>query len=93
MKSEYLPYSERNIDPTLLKKYISNSLPDYTTKISTEKDYSIYVGSKDDKDINKVLIFTRRDKVTPTIKAISAEFRDKLRISIVSVTQGKETDY
>lgn len=88
-----MPYNEKTITPELLKKYISNSLPDFTTKIVSEKDYNIYVQNKDDKDINKVLIFTRRATITPTIKSISAEFRDKLRISVINIPEGKENDF
>lgn len=93
MKTEYVPYSEGNISPQLFKKWITNALSDFTTKITNERDFNIYIKNKEDKDINKVIIFTKREKVAPAIKSLSAEYRDTLRISVISVLNDKPTEY
>lgn len=76
-----------------MKKWITTSLTDYTSKISTERDFNIYIKNNEDKDINKVIIFSKRTQVAPTIKSLSAEFRDRLRISVVPMPDGKGTDF
>lgn len=93
MKTEYSPYREQNISPQLFKKYVTNQLQDFTSKVQTENDFNVYVKNAQDKDINKVLIFTKREKVAPTIKALSAEFRDTIRFSVISIPEGKGTDF
>lgn len=39
------------------------------------------------------MVFTKRDKTAPAIKALSAEFRDRLRISIIHVPDNKPSEY
>lgn len=60
MKIEYVPYSTGNISPQLFKKWITDALQDYTSKIQTERDFNIYVKNPEDKDINKVIVFSKR---------------------------------
>jgi len=58
-------------------------MPDFTHKITSKYDFETLVKNKNDLDINKVILFTKKDKVPPTFKALSAEFRDKIRFDIV----------
>jgi len=72
---------------------VTNGLSDFTNKIRSERDYKLFVQNKEDKDVNKVLVFSKRENVAPAIKALSAEFRDRLRISVVSVPDSKSSEY
>jgi len=60
--------------------------------INSRSDYETLVQNPNDKDINKVILFTKKEKVPPAIKALSAEFRDRFRFSIISLPEGKETE-
>lgn len=93
MKVNMIPYREPQINPQSFKKYMMGCLSDYTIKVETEKDFNLLVSNKDEKDINKVLIFTKKDKAVPAIKALSAQFKDKLRIFIVHAPEEKRSDY
>ena len=66
-------------------------MSDFTSKVSSKGDYDLFVQNKNDKDINKVLLFTKKEKVTPVFKALSAEFRDKVRFSVIALPDKKET--
>ena len=57
-------------------------MTDFTFKIKTESDYKAYFDNASDKDINRVLIFTYNVEISTLIKAISAEFRDTLRVCV-----------
>jgi hypothetical protein len=89
MKTVLTPFEGKSVDLASFKKWMTNALSDFTNKIHTEKDFKLYVQNKEEKDINKVLIFTRRENIAPTIKTLSAVFRDRLRISIVHVPENK----
>lgn len=90
-KIELHNYEEKHISPPLLKKWITGTLSDYTSKVKTKRDYEMFVANGDDKDINKVIIFTKREKTAPALKALSAEYKDRLRISVISMPEGKGT--
>jgi len=74
----------------MFKKWIIDNLSDFTTKINSRSDYELLVQNPSDKDINKVLLFTKKENVPPAIKALSAEFRDRLRFSVIALPEGKE---
>ena len=66
-------------------------MSDFTTKIYGKSDFELFVQNEKDKDINKVLLFTKKDKVTPVFKALSAEFRDRLRFTVIPLPENKES--
>ena len=55
-------------------------------------DYEDIINKKYNLDINKVILFTKKEKVPPTFKALSAIYRDKIRFLIVHV-RNKEKNY
>lgn len=67
----------------MFEKFVMDAMADYTFKLRNQKDYQQQVSNKEDKDINKVLLFTKKDKVAPVLKSVSAEFKDRLRFSII----------
>jgi len=45
------------------------------------------VKNENDKDVNKVLLFTKKDKLTPAFMSAIGAFRDRLRFYIVTITE------
>ena len=43
--------------------------------------------SDGDKDINKVLLFSKKDKLTPAFMAAISELRDRLRFYVITVAE------
>jgi len=72
----------------MMKKWITDNLSDFTSKIENSDDYETLIKNPKDQDINKVLLFTKKAETTPAAKALSAEFRNKIRFTIVPLPDG-----
>lgn len=64
-------------------------MPDYTIKIQNKQQFEDMVKNSQEQDINKVVLFTKKEKVTLPFKAVSAELRDKVRFYIVYIPDKK----
>jgi hypothetical protein len=53
-------------------KWLKDSMPDYTLKINSDELYQQLIKNENDKDINKVILFTNKIKITPVFLAVSA---------------------
>jgi hypothetical protein len=93
MKKTLHQWRESGIDKRMFKKWLTDRMSDFTSPIATKVDYEVLIQNKNDKDINKVILFTEKEQVPNVYKALSAEFRDKLRFSVVSLPKGKASDY
>jgi hypothetical protein len=69
------------------KTWIKKFLPDYTHKITSKSQHDSLIENPEDKDVNKVVLFTKKEKASPPFLAVSAKFRDQLRFSVVPVTE------
>jgi hypothetical protein len=67
-------------------------MPDFTHVISSKFDHDTLIKNPKDRDINKVILFSKKAKVTPVFKALSAEFRDKIRFNLIHVDEKKQND-
>lgn len=67
-------------------------MPDFTHTVTSKYDYDTLIKNPKDLDINKVILFTKKSKVTPVFKALSAEFRDKIRFNLIHIDEKKKTD-
>jgi len=92
MKKSQIPFPSGNIDQGILKRWISSNMPDFTHKITSKYEYDTLIKSSNDLDVNKVILFTKKDKVPPTFKALSAEFRDRIRFNIVHINDKKASE-
>lgn len=92
MKKSQIPFPQGNIDQGIFKRWISTNMPDFTHKITSKYEYDTLVKSPNDLDVNKVILFTKKDKVPPTFKALSAEFRDRMRFDIVHINEKKVSE-
>lgn len=74
-----------SINLNLLKNFIDQSMSDFSRRILDMEDIKFYIEAKEEADINKVVLFTDKTSVTNTYKALSAEFKDKLRFYVVII--------
>lgn len=75
------------INIQILKEWLARDMPDYTIKINSREKFDEMVKSEDELDINKVILFTKKEKVTLPFKGVAAELRDKIRFYIVHVPE------
>ena len=64
-------------------------MSDFTHQVNDIQQFNKLVHNENDKDINKVLLFTKKEKVTPVLKAFSAEFIDRLRFNVIPMLDKK----
>lgn len=62
-------------------------MPDYSVKITSKSDYDRLVNDPNDIDINKVILFSKKEQVSPVFKAIVAEFKNRLRFFYIYVPE------
>ena len=67
-------------------------MPDFTHKITSVYEYDQLIQNENDLDINKVILFSNKENVPNAFKALSAEFRDKIRFNIIQTKDKKATD-
>ena len=75
------------INVAILKDWLTRDMPDYTIKIKSREKFDEMVKSENELDINKVILFTKKEKVTLPFKAASAELRDRMRFYVVHVPE------
>lgn len=59
-------------------------LPDFSHKVQKASEFETLTSES---DINKVILFTKKEKPSPPFLAISALFRDRLRFIVVPVPE------
>jgi len=88
MQKQVIQFPEGGqINQQILKDYLTKDVPDYTIKIKSKKQFDDMVKNEEEQDINKIILFTKKEKVTMAFKAVSAELRDKARFYIVYVPE------
>ena len=70
-----------------MKKWIKDFLPDFSIKINSRGDYNRLIESESDKDINKVILFTKKEKLSPAFLATVAHLRDRLRFYVIPILE------
>jgi len=80
-------YQQGGIDKKMFTNWLKAFMPDFTHKINSDRDYENLVKNENEKDINKVLLFTRKEKVTPVMRAVASEFRNKLRFYVIAIPE------
>jgi hypothetical protein len=87
MQPEAKQFPNSQINPGIFKKWIKDFIPDYSIKITSRKQFDTFVNSESDKDINKVLLFTKKDKLTPAFMSAIAEVRDRVRFYVITIAE------
>ncbi|CDW85441.1 UNKNOWN [Stylonychia lemnae] len=84
MKMQAVQYTEGQITVPSLKTFILNNLPDYSFKIDSLQKLEEFRDLKQDQEVNKVILFSKKKATAPIYKALTAYYRDKLRFGFVS---------
>ena len=87
MTPQAVPYNDNQVTLPKIKSYILANLPDYTTSLSKiEKltDFQDLGANKEEGDINRVILFSKKAKTPPIFKVLSATFKDKLLFGFVA---------
>mmetsp|Transcript_3358 Transcript_3358/g.5611 ORF Transcript_3358/g.5611 Transcript_3358/m.5611 type:complete len:136 (-) Transcript_3358:1630-2037(-) len=87
MKMEAVGFPNGSVDKKGFRKWLVDFMPNFTLKIQSKRDYELLVRNPLEKDINKVLLFTKKEKVTPVFRALVSHFRDQLRFFVVPLPE------
>ena len=80
LKKESFP--KGNITEFKFKKWIVDFIPDFSVRMNSLIDYS---DSEFESDINKVILFSDKDRPTPVYKTLSTNFLHRLRFYYVQL--------
>lgn len=82
MGMEQSTFPQGAIDQKIYKNWVKKFMPDFSHKVQKSSEFKTLISEN---DINKVILFTKKDKPSPPFLAISAAFRDKLRFIVVPI--------
>jgi len=82
MQPEMVNFNEREVTQKKVYNWILANLPDYSTVIDSKEKLDSFF-AEDDKDINKVILFSKKNKVPPILKVLTNTYRDKLRFGFI----------
>ena len=77
-----VPFSSNQITDPDVKRWITDNIPDFTQRLSTMEDFEQF---EHEDGIEKVYLFSAKQKVPPIYKALSAKYRNRLRFAFVNV--------
>ena len=89
MGPEMISFNDNQVTLPKVKTWILNNIPDFSTNITTSAKLDEFLGEAGDKDINRVILFSKKAKTPPIYKVLSATYRDKLRFGFIS-SENKE---
>jgi len=82
---ENIPYQDQEFAYSSLFKFIINNFPDYSHHLTTTKQADDFISvNGDDVDINKVILYSNKQKVPAMYRALSAVYKDKLIFGFVT---------
>lgn len=84
MQPEAIPYNESSVSIPMIKSYVLKNLPDYSIKINSLKKLEEFRDIKNDSDINKVILFSKKSNTPPIFKVLTSLFRERFRFGFVS---------
>ena len=82
MPNENIPYSQNEVTDVAMKSWITNNIPDYTQRLSQRSDAEEFTSEQ---DIDKVYLFSAKQKVPPIYKALASNFYNRLRFAFVQI--------
>jgi hypothetical protein len=90
MTPQSISYPENQVSPQKVKSYVLSNLPDYSVNINSLKKLDEFLDSTGDKDINRVILFSKKAKTPPVYKVLTAWFRDRFRFGFVPAETSQE---
>ena len=82
-----IPYNETEVSATKFYKFLTNNMPELSVNITSEQQLKKFLYGKHHEDINKVLLLTNKKKSSEQFKALTSEFRDRLRFGVVDANR------
>jgi len=87
--NERIWFENDRFDLKALMKWIKESIPNYAHVVRNLDEATEFVAEK---GIHKVFLFTKKDIVPPMYAAITAKYRNRIRIAIVNVNTKDSTE-
>jgi hypothetical protein len=84
MEPENIPFNSNQVSVKGVTNWILTNLPDFTLSIESVKDLEDFKNNEEEKDINKVILFSKKNKTPPIFKVLSSEFRERIRFAFIS---------
>ena len=78
-----IPYNDRQVTQKKVHAFVVANLPDYATVIDSKQKLEEFIDNRE--DVNRVVLFSKKNKTTPIYKALSSEFKDRIRFGFISV--------
>jgi hypothetical protein len=78
-----IPFKDAAISNTNLYNFIVNNLPEDYSTFTTPQELEEFIGDKNDKDLNKVILFNAKVKIPRELKALANEFKGLLSFAVV----------
>lgn len=82
MPVQQIGFASNQVSDPDVKKWITDNVPDYTQRLMTKEDAAQFSAEE---GIKKVYLFSAKQKVPPIYKALSAQFRNRVRFAFVNV--------
>jgi hypothetical protein len=89
MPTQAIGFSSNQVSDPDVKNWITSNIPDYTQRLSTKEDADQFA---EEAGIQKVYLFSAKQKVPPIYKALAANFRNRLRFAFVNVESSASAD-
>ena len=83
MSPENIQYQEREVTVDKVKTFIYNNLPNFAKVIENEAALDKFQ-QESEKDINKVILFSKKSKVPTIFKALTGYFKDRVRFAFIA---------
>ena len=85
IKPEAIYYTEKELTPNNFYNFLIRNMPDFTRPIHSILQFQELRDGILNLDINKVIIISNKQNVTPEFKAIASEYRDRILIGFAPV--------
>ncbi len=73
-----------------MKNFILSNLPDFSSKLDSVSKHEDFINLKEENDINRVILFSKKANTPPIYKVLTSVFRDRLRFGFVSQETGAD---
>ena len=77
-----IPFASNQVSDPDVRKWITDNVPDYTQRLMTREDADQFAAES---GIQKVYLFSSKQKVPPIYKALSTNYRNRLRFAFVNI--------
>ena len=80
MQVTVVPFASNSVSDADIKKWITDNIPDFTQRLQTSDDAEQF---DSETGIQKVYLFSSKQKVPPIYRALAAHYRNRIRFAFV----------